>query len=116
MEGSNMKELFWYPACKTDFDNFPPEVQQDLGYQLHLLQSGHTPDDFKPLKSLDKEISGVFELRYRDENDIFRVAYVAKFDNVIVVLHSWQKKTQRMSKNDLDLIVKRYKEVKNELL
>ena len=63
-----MKELFWYPASKTDYDDFPPEVKQDLGYQLYFLQPGETPDDLKPLKNLGKGISGVFKSRYRDEN------------------------------------------------
>ena len=110
-----MKELFWYPASKSSLDEFPIEVKQYFGYQLHLLQSGEAPDDFKPVKNLGKGISGVHELRYRDENNIFRVAYVAKFQDAIVVLHSWQKKTQKTVQSDLDLIAKRYRDVRDEL-
>ena len=110
-----MKELYWYPASKSALDDFPTEAKQYFGYQLHLLQSGESPDDFKPLKDLGKGISGVYELRYRDENNIFRVAYVAKFEDSIVVLHSWQKKTQKTAQSDLTLIAKRFRETKEEL-
>lgn len=110
-----MKDLFWYPASKSALDDFPSEAKQYFGYQLHLLQSGETPDDFKPLKDLGKGISGVYELRYRDENNIFRVAYVARFDHAIVVLHSWQKKTQKTAHRDLTLIANRFREVRDEL-
>lgn len=110
-----MKDLYWYPASKADLDEFPDTAKQYFGYQLHLLQSGDSPDDFKPLSGLGKGISGVFELRYRDTDNIFRVAYVAKFDNAIVVLHSWQKKTQKTAQTDLQLIAKRFREVREEL-
>ena len=110
-----MKELYWYPASKAALDRFPNEVKQYFGYQLHLLQSGESPDDFKPLKDLGKGINGVYELRYRDDNNIFRVAYVVKFVESIVVLHSWQKKTQKTAQSDLTLIAKRFREVKEEL-
>ena len=110
-----MKDLFWYPASKSALDDFPSEAKQYFGYQLHLLQSGETPDDFKPLKDLGKGISGVYELRYRDENNIFRVAYVARFD-----MPSWsytvgRKKTQKTAHRDLTLIANRFREVRDEL-
>ena len=57
----------------------------------------------------------MYELRYRDENNTFRVAYVAKFQDAIVVLHSWQKKTRKTAQSDLDLIAKRYRDVREEL-
>lgn len=53
-----MKDLYWYPASKSDLDEFPDIVRKYFGYQLHLLQSGETPDDFKPVPSLGKGISG----------------------------------------------------------
>jgi len=35
--------------------------------------------------------------------------YVAKFANVVYVLHAFQKKTQKTTKYDIDLAAKRYK-------
>ena len=38
----------------------------------------------------------------RDANGIYRVMYLAKFDDAIYVLPSFQKKTQQTSKRDRD--------------
>ena len=58
---------------------------------------------------------GVKEIRIRDAAGTFRVIYVAKFADAIYVLHCFQKNTEKTSKADLDLAVKRYHELLNEL-
>lgn len=58
---------------------------------------------------------GVREIRIRDEFGLFRVIYVAKFANAVYVLHCFQKKTQKTSKADLDLVAKRYRDLVKEL-
>ncbi len=57
----------------------------------------------------------MYELRYRDVDSIYRVAYIAKFENAVVVLHSWQKKTRKTAQSDLKLIAQRFREVREEL-
>jgi len=42
----------------------------------------------------------VREVRIRDGNGVYRVMYVAKFEEAIYVLHCFQKKTQVTSKRD----------------
>jgi phage-related protein len=49
---------------------------------------------------------GVYELRIRAEG-AFRVFYVTKRAEGIVVLHAFQKKTQQTAQLDLDLAAKR---------
>lgn len=44
---------------------------------------------------------GVQEIRIRDESGAFRVIYVAKFADVVYVLHCFQKKTQKSGRTDL---------------
>jgi phage-related protein len=56
----------------------------------------------------------VQEIRIKDESGIFRVVYVAKFEDAVYVLHCFQKKTQRTTKGDLDLASKRYAELVKE--
>jgi hypothetical protein len=46
---------------------------------------------------------------------VFRVLYVAKFDDAIYVLHCFQKKTQKTSKADLNLAAQRYRDLLKEL-
>ena len=57
---------------------------------------------------------GVKEIRVRDVVGAFRVMYVAKFADVVYVLHCFQKKTQKTSKGDIDLAEKRYRGLAQE--
>ncbi|MBY8965961.1 type II toxin-antitoxin system RelE/ParE family toxin [Algiphilus sp. NNCM1] len=44
------------------------------------------------------------EIRIKaDPNDQYRVLYVAEIEGRVLVLHAFQKKTQRAAKTDLDL-------------
>ena len=45
----------------------------------------------------------VREIRIREANGAFRVIYVAKFKEAIFVLHCFQKKSQKTSREDVDL-------------
>ena len=110
-----MKDLHWQGSSYRDYLEFPEDTQDDLGYQLHLLQSGRDPRDWKVLKSLGKGISGVYEIRTSTNSDIYRVAYVTKIADSIVILHSWQKKTEATAKSDINLIVDRYRSAMKEL-
>jgi len=85
-----------------------------MGYQIHLVQTGEMPDDWKPLSKLGKGISGVYEIRLSIDSNIYRTAYVTKFGNVVAVLHCWQKKTHATAQSDRDLIVKRYRSVQEK--
>ena len=60
-------------------------------------------------------IRGVREIRIRDAAGAFRVLYVAKFDDAVYVLHCFQKKTQKTSKADLNLVAQRYRDLLKEL-
>lgn len=59
--------------------------------------------------------SGVREIRIRDVAGAFRVIYVAKFADVVYVLHCFQKKTQKTGKTDMDLAESRYRDLLKEL-
>ena len=65
------------------------------GYQLHRVQAGIDPVDWKPFKVVGV---GSKEIRIKDSDGIFRVIYVAKFEEAVYVLHSFQKKTQQTAK------------------
>ena len=58
---------------------------------------------------------GVREIRIRDASGAFRIIYVTKFADAIHLLHCFQKKTQRTSKADLDLVKNRYRDLMKEL-
>ena len=58
--------------------------------------------------------SGVKEIRITDSDGIYRVIYVAKFEEAIYVLHAFKKKTQKTSPPDLDTAKRAYKQVLEE--
>ena len=55
--------------------------------------------------------TGVKEIRLRDEAGIFRMIYLATRPEGVYVLHCFQKKSQRTSRSDLDLVTKRFKAI-----
>ena len=55
--------------------------------------------------------AGTREIRIRDASGVYRVLYVAKFEEAIYVLHCFQKKTQATSKQDRAIAEARYRAV-----
>ncbi len=55
--------------------------------------------------------TGVKEIRVRDEAGIFRMIYLSARPEGVYVLHCFQKKTQRTSRLDLELAMKRFKTI-----
>jgi len=109
------EDIWWEGSSLDDLRQFPEEVKHAMGFQLHQVQTGEMPNDWKPLKSLGKEITGVYEIRISFDKNIFQTAHVAKFENTVAVLHCWQKKTQAISKLDLETIAVRYRSAKEAL-
>jgi phage-related protein len=95
-----------------DLRAFPEAAWREAGHQLDQVQHEREPDDWKPMNAVGR---GVREIRIRDSAGAFRVLYVAKFDDVVYVLHCFQKKTQKTSKADLNLSAQRYRDLLKEL-
>ena len=101
-----MKDIRWMGRSYRDLCEFPDDAKKEAGYQLHLLQSGDEPDDWKPMLTIGH---GVQEIRIHEDSGAFRVIYVAKFEEAIYVLHSFQKKTQKTAQHDIELARERFK-------
>ncbi|MFZ1765917.1 MAG: type II toxin-antitoxin system RelE/ParE family toxin [Candidatus Nitrotoga sp.] len=52
-------------------------------------------------------------MRVKDASGVYRVMYIAKFEEAIYVLHCFQKKTQVTSKQDKAIAEARYRAVVN---
>lgn len=72
------------------------------------VQAGLEPDNWKPFDDLG---TGTKEIRIRDAAGIYRVMYVAKFEEAIYVLHCFQKKTEATTKHDKSIAKARYRAV-----
>jgi phage-related protein len=107
--------IYWIGKSKNELLAFPAGAKQDAGYQLHRLQTGQSPQDWKSLKALGGGISGVREVRIWQDAATFRIAYVTKFSGYIVVLHCWQKTTKTTAGVNRDIIVRRYREATERL-
>ena len=53
------KPLFWVASAKKDYQTFPAEVQDNMGYALGLAQLGGKHPKAKPWKD---EGAGMFEI------------------------------------------------------
>jgi len=102
----NSRAILWCGCA-----NFLKNARRAAGYQLDRVQRGLEPDDWKPMRAIG---TGVRELRIRDRSGAFRVIYVATLPDCVVVLHAFQKKTQRTAKRDIDLAARRFRELRKD--
>jgi phage-related protein len=95
-------------SSREDLRTFPRQVRREMGYQLENVQEGVDPDNWKPMSTVG---SGVREIRVRESSGAFRCIYLATRPEGIYVLHCFQKKTQKTSRQDLDLAARRFKAI-----
>jgi phage-related protein len=107
-----LKSLEFRGAALADLRTFPDAARREAGFQLDRVQRGLEPGDWKPMATIGQ---GVREIRIRGEDGAFRIIYVAKFAEAVFVLHCFQKKSQRTSREDITLATQRYKELVREL-
>ncbi len=103
-----MKRINFFGRSLENIKSFPHEAKREVGYQLDKVQNGLSPNDWKPMKNVG---AGVNEIRVKDAGGIYRVIYVAKFEETIYVLHAFQKKTQKTSKADIEIAAKAYSKI-----
>ena len=84
-----MKPLNFIGSSLDDLRNFPDEARKAAGFELYPVQCGLEPNDWKPMPSIGR---GVKEIRIHVLRE-WRIIYVAKFGDVVHVLHSFQKKS-----------------------
>lgn len=99
-------------SALADLRAFPDAARREAGFQLDRVQRGRDPEDWKPMKDIG---TGVREIRIRAADGAFRVIYVTKFADAVFVLHCFQKKSQKTSREDVDLATRRYKALMKEL-
>src|SRR5215469_2648364 len=109
-----LRPLLWVASSKRDFQEFPAQVQDDLGFELYLAQTGQHPPSAKLLKGLG---SGTVELVDDFDGDTYRAVYTVRFADAIYVLHAFKKKSKRGVKtpqHDIDLVKRRLKDAEQD--
>lgn len=102
------KDIAWVGSSYSDLLVFPDDARREAGFQLGRVQNGLDPEDWKPFDDVG---AGTREIRIRDTSGIFRVMYVAKFEEAVYVLHCFQKKTKATSRQDKAIAEARYRAV-----
>ena len=87
---------------------FPEGARRETGVQLHKVQLGLEPSDWKPMQTIGR---GVREIRVGDDTGAFRAIYIVRAQESVFVLHAFQKKTQKTAKRDLDLAAARLRQI-----
>ena len=85
------KDILWVGSSYADLQAFPQAPKRQAGFELGKVQAGQEPGNWKPFNEVG---AGTKELRITDEDGIFRVMYVAKFDEAIYVLPCFQKRVK----------------------
>src|SRR5258707_12665137 len=104
------RQIRWVGSAYDDLLAFPRDARKEAGFQLGKVQAGLEPADWKPFDGVG---AGTRELRLKDASGIYRVMYVAKFEEAIYVLHCFQKKTQVTGKRDKAIAAARYRAAVN---
>jgi len=104
--------IAWEGDSREVLISFPESVRQNLGFYLWQLQQGERPSNYRPLPSIG---AGVFELRDQDERAWYRLIYVSRINDVIHVLHSFEKKSREMPRKDFEKARQRLKTVRARL-
>ena len=87
---------------------FPPEVQDEIGYALYVAQIGDKHPKAKPLKGFP----GIMQVRSDYATNTYRAVYTTKIGDTIYVLHAFEKKSKRgieTPKREIDRIKRRLK-------
>jgi len=86
------RPLHWVASAKKDYQRFPAEVQDEMGYALGLAQLGARHPNAKPWKG---EGPGILEIVEDHRGDTYRAVYAVRFADVVYVLHAFQKKSKQ---------------------
>jgi len=104
-----MKKVIWHPKARDEISQFPKSIRDELGYLIFRLQKGDVLDMpySKPMPSVGR---GVYELRSRGQDGIYRVFYYQKFESGILVFHCFKKKTDKTPVKEIEQGRKNLKE------
>jgi len=103
-----MKRIVFLGDSIARLRQFPEDARKEAGVQLHKVQKGIEPSDWKPMPSVGPSVQ---EIRIREESGAFRVLYVANIRDAVFVLHAFRKNTQATPKRDLDLAAARLRRI-----
>ncbi len=97
--------IIWLGDSRDIIRSWPVKAKQSAGEELFRLQIGSEPLHWRVMKSVGR---GVREIKI-SEGGQYRVFYVTRRKEGFVVLHAFEKKTQRTAKTDIEQCKQRLK-------
>ncbi len=115
MTGEQLKPVRWVGSSHKDVRSFPEAVRREVGHALYTAQKGETDPSAKPLKGFGG--SSVMEVVAQFDGDTWRAVYTVRFQDVVYILHAFQKKSKSgiaTPKKEIDLIKQRLAEAERD--
>ena len=105
-----MKTIRIHKAVGKALQSLDVDLRRRLADALALLAAGESlgMPISRPMPTIE---SGAHELRMRDRTGNYRVFYYTKVKGVIAVFHVFKKKTHATPKKEIDVALKRLKEM-----
>ena len=113
MSSPQNRPVFWIASSYDDWLDFPEDVQDVMGYALHLAQCGEKAPSAKPLAGFKG--TSVLEICDDHAGDTYRAIYTVRFSDAVYVLHAFQKKSKKgiaTPKSEIELIEQRLRKAK----
>jgi len=90
---STVKPVRWIGTSLRDLRSFPRAIRIDIGHALFAAQQGKIDPAAKPLKGFGG--ASVLEIVASHHGNAWRAVYTVRFQDVIYVLHAFQKKSTK---------------------
>ncbi|MGJ0317025.1 type II toxin-antitoxin system RelE/ParE family toxin [Aliarcobacter cryaerophilus] len=105
------KIIFYNDNVEQETFEFPDKILAKL---LHILEMIEEIGPNLGMPYTDSLGDGLFEIRAKGQEGIGRTLFCYTNGKVIVILHSFIKKTQKTPKKELKIALTRKKEIENE--
>lgn len=103
--------LFYSDKVEKETLEFPDKILAKLLHIFEMIQSSGPNLGMPYTDSLG---DGLFEVRAKGQEGIGRSLFCYTNGKVIIILHSFIKKTQKTPKKELEIALTRKKEIDNE--
>lgn len=103
--------IYYNERVKSAINILPTGIRADFARLLQLLEEFGADLRLPHSRAMG---SGLFELRPKGREGIARVFYCMQMGQTLVILHSFIKKTQETPRQELDIAMRRMKEVNHE--
>jgi phage-related protein len=105
--------IAWEGNSKEILSGFPDDVKATLGFSLRQIQNGRLPlCEHRSMASVGK---GVWELKDSDARSWYRLMYLTRIDNIIHILHCFEKDSRKTDKRDIEIAKSRLSEVQRRI-